>query len=199
MTGGEFTDQLNDCQLFKNYATLVTELRLWYTGAETKALVRELRDEVCLQRSSSLCTSHSGVSDVPLSTLDRHRNWQTYKLRQITDMISTVACKIEMSLMYVREWTHNSNHSSTRRWIGVMNFTPRPLYHLRKQFPVSAQQEAAATFIKCFYSYFALVSEKHGKFQTLHPGLSSNFTSPTSHPFNFLVTVTASPVLCTYL
>lgn len=73
----------------------------------------------------------------------------------------------------------------------VMNFTPRPLFRLRKQFPVSAQQETAATFIKCFHSYFALVSEKHGKFQTVHPGLPSNFTSATSHSFNFLVTVTA--------
>jgi len=72
----------------------------------------------------------------------------------------------------------------------VMNFTPRPLYRLRKQFPVSAQEEAAATFIKYFYSCFAFVRKKHGKLQTLHPGLSSTFTSATSHLFNFLVTVT---------
>lgn len=74
--------------------------------------------------------------------------------------------------MYVREWTH-SNHSRTRRWTVVMNFTPRPLYRLRQQFPVSAEKEAAATFVKYFYSYFAFVREKQGKFQTLHPGLSS--------------------------
>lgn len=80
----------------------------------------------------------------------------------------------------------------------VMNFTPRPLYRLRKQIPVPAQQEAAATFIKYFYSYFELVSEKHGKFQTLHPGLSVNFTLATSHPFNFLVTITALSYVTIY-
>jgi hypothetical protein len=111
--------------------------------------------------------------------------------RQATDMISSLACKIEMSLIYVRERTHSSSHSYTRRWMVVMIFTPRPLYRLRKQFPVSAQEEAAATFTKFFYSYFAFVREKRGKLQTLHPGLSSNFTSATSHLFNFLVTVTA--------
>jgi hypothetical protein len=71
----------------------------------------------------------------------------------------------------------------------VMNFTPLPLFRLRKQFAVSAQQEAAANFIKYFNSYFALVSEKHGTFQTLHPGLSSSFTSATSRPFNFIILI----------
>jgi hypothetical protein len=73
----------------------------------------------------------------------------------------------------------------------VINFSPPPpvpLYRHRKQFPGSAQQEATAKFTKYFYSYFAFVRNT-ANFKPHTPAY--HLTSATSHPFNFLVTVTA--------